>query len=64
MGDPIGGRPLLIFGVMLVLLGAQSFLAGLLGEMIVRPEMERASRYDVRETLDPVEAAPRVAEAA
>ena len=52
-GDPIGGRPLLILGVMLVLLGAQSFLAGLLGEMIVRPEMERASRYDVRETLDP-----------
>ena len=57
LGDPIGGRPLLILGVMLVLLGAQSFLAGLLGEMIVRPEMERASRYDVRETLAPGEAA-------
>lgn len=60
-GDPIGGRPLLILGVMLVLLGAQSFLAGLLGEMIVRPEMERASRYDVRETLAPDEALAEVA---
>ena len=43
----IGGRPLLLFGVMLILLGAQSFLAGLLGEMIVRPEMERPDQYDV-----------------
>ncbi len=50
-GEPIGGRPLLIFGVMLILLGAQSFLAGLLGEMIVRPEMERAERYEVRDEL-------------
>ena len=43
----IGGRPLLLFGVMLILLGAQSFLAGLLGEMVVRPEMERPDQYDV-----------------
>ena len=50
-GEPIGGRPLLIFGVMLILLGAQSFLAGLLGEMIVRPEMEDVRRFDVREEL-------------
>ena len=50
-GEPIGDRPLLIFGVMLILLGAQSFLAGLLGEMIVRPEMERAERYEIRDEL-------------
>ena len=50
-GEPIGGRPLLIFGVMLILLGAQSFLAGLLGEMIVRPEMERPERYEIRDEL-------------
>ena len=53
LGEPIGGRPLLIFGVMLILLGAQSFLAGLLGEMIVRPEMEDVARYDVRDELGP-----------
>ena len=57
-GEPIGDRPLLIFGVLLILLGAQSFLAGLLGEMVVRPEMERTSRYDVRdETRPPGDAA-------
>ncbi len=50
-GEPIGGRPLLTFGVLLILLGAQSFLAGLLGEMVVRPEMEDAGRYDVRDEL-------------
>ena len=55
-GEAIGDRPLLIFGVMLILLGAQSFLAGLLGEMIVRPEMERPERFDVRDELAP---APR-----
>ena len=53
-GVGIGGRPMLFLGVMLILLGAQSFLAGLLGEMIVRPEMEDVSRYDVRDTLEPV----------
>lgn len=52
-GASIGGRPLLLFGVMLILLGAQSFLAGLLGEMIVRPEMERPERYDVAEEVAP-----------
>ena len=50
-GEAIGDRPLLLFGVLLILLGAQSFLAGLLGEMIVRPEVEDASRYDVRAEL-------------
>ncbi|MGB3541657.1 glycosyltransferase family 2 protein [Rubrivirga sp.] len=52
-GQGIGDRPLLIFGVMLILLGAQSFLAGLLGEMIVRPEVEDAARYDVVEESEP-----------
>lgn len=54
-GAGIGGRPLLLFGVMLILLGAQSFLAGLLGEMIVRPEMERPERYDVQSETTPAE---------
>lgn len=52
-GEPIGDRPLLLFGVMLILLGAQSFLAGFLGEMIVRPEMEDARHIEVAETLSP-----------
>lgn len=52
-GQGIGDRPLLLFGVMLILLGAQSFLAGFLGEMIVRPEMEDARHIEVAETLAP-----------
>ena len=62
-GEPIGGRPLLTFGVMLILLGAQSFLAGLLGEMIVRPEMERPDRFDVRDELAPRSEARRAVSA-
>ena len=47
-GEPIGDRPLLTLGTTMLLLGAQSFLTGLLGEMIVRPEMENVERFDVR----------------
>ena len=57
-GHPLGDRPLLLFGVMLILLGAQSFLAGLLGEMVVRPEMESRARIDVSEELAPEAVAP------
>jgi hypothetical protein len=55
-GEPIGGRPLLILGVMLILLGAQSFLAGLLGEMIARPQLERVGRYEIRASLSAADA--------
>ena len=58
-GEPIGDRPLLLFGAVLLLLGAQSFLAGLLGEMIVRPEMEDVMRFDVAaETSEPAVTEP------
>jgi glycosyltransferase involved in cell wall biosynthesis len=49
LGASIGQRPLLLFGAIALLLGAQSFLAGFLGEMIARPELEDVGRYDVRE---------------
>ena len=35
-GETIGGRPLLLIGVMLVLMGAQFIVAGLLGEILTR----------------------------
>ena len=54
-GEPIGDRPLLIFGAIFLLLGAQLFLTGLLGELIVRPEMEDIERYEVSEALEPFE---------
>lgn len=50
-GNPIGNRPLLLFGVVLIIVGVQMFTTGLLGEMLIRPRMERIDTYDIRETL-------------
>ena len=36
MGESIGGRPLLLAGVVLFLVGLQLIVAGLIGEMLVR----------------------------
>lgn len=36
VGDDIGGRPLLLLGVMLVLMGMQFIAAGLMGELLMR----------------------------
>ena len=49
LGHPIGDRPLLLFGVLMLLLGAQMFTTGLLGEMIIRPRMEETASYQVSE---------------
>nr|BCX00145.1 MAG: glycosyl transferase family 2 [Bacteroidota bacterium] len=49
-GRPLSNRPLLFLGILLLILGVQFFATGLLGEMIIRPEMERGA-YQVREEL-------------
>jgi glycosyltransferase involved in cell wall biosynthesis len=51
MGEPIGRRPLLFLGMLLIILGVQLFSTGLLGEMIIRPRMENPGTYKVRERL-------------
>lgn len=63
-GTPIENRPLFFLGIMLVIVGGQLFLAGFLGEMIVRPQMERTDTVHLREVVEPGagRAAPRVAE--
>lgn len=43
MGDAIGGRPLLLAGVMLVLMGMQFIAAGLIGELLTRIYYESGS---------------------
>jgi glycosyltransferase involved in cell wall biosynthesis len=43
LGRPIGDRPLLLFGVLLILVGVQMFTTGLLGQLMVRPSMEDTS---------------------
>ncbi|MDT7928559.1 glycosyltransferase family 2 protein [Tepidimonas sp.] len=43
-GEDIGGRPLLLAGVMLVLMGAQLIVAGLTGELLIRIYHEGSGR--------------------
>ena len=52
-GNPIGDRPLLLLGVLLIVLGFQMFTTGLLGEMIIRPRMEETTSYHVVEMMEP-----------
>jgi glycosyltransferase involved in cell wall biosynthesis len=53
-GEDIGGRPLLIVAVMLLLIGAQLIVAGLIGEMLMRIYHEGQGRpqYHVRASND------------
>ncbi|HUF10533.1 MAG TPA: glycosyltransferase family 2 protein [Rhodothermales bacterium] len=53
-GEPIGRRPLLFLGMLLIILGVQLFSTGLLAEMIIRPRMENPGTYQIRDRLDPV----------
>src|SRR5690606_40169391 len=50
-GEDIGGRPLLLAGVMLVLIGMQLIVAGLVGELLTRiyHEGRGTPQYHVRE---------------
>ena len=56
-GVYLSDRPLLLFGALLILFGAQMFTTGLLGEMIVRPRMEETSGYEVNQELEPSDVA-------
>jgi glycosyltransferase involved in cell wall biosynthesis len=51
-GQPIGDRPLLLFGILLILVGIQMFTVGLIGEMVVIPRMSSIEAYDVSEEHD------------
>ena len=48
LGESIGGRPLLLLGVMLVLMGAQLVGLGLLGEILIRVYHEPEGREQYR----------------
>lgn len=50
-GHPIGERPLLLLGLLLILFGAQMFTTGLLGEMVIQPQMEDTDSYVVGESV-------------
>ena len=52
-GNPIGDRPLLLLGVMLIVVGIQMFSVGLIGQMIVLPRMERLDAIQIAGELAP-----------
>ena len=53
LGQPIGGRPLTLLGILLLIVGVQFVSIGLLGEMLVRTYHESQGKpiYRVREVL-------------
>ncbi len=51
LGNPIGDRPLLLLGTLLIVVGAQTFLTGFLAELLNRGRMEKATPYAVAEVL-------------
>jgi len=55
---PIGTRPLLMFGVLLVVIGGQTVFAGLLADLIVSVTQDRKQEFPLRYASDPT-ARPR-----
>lgn len=51
LGELIGGRPLLLLGVLLVVVGLQFFFSGFLGELLIR-QGGRRKVYGIREIFD------------
>ncbi len=46
---PLGNRPLMLLGVLLLVLGVQLFSIGLLGEIIIFTHAGRSRDYEIRE---------------
>lgn len=53
-GEQIGGRPLLIFAVLFVLLGVQLFMTGFLGELLMRIYFDAGDRkvYTIKNSIN------------
>lgn len=52
LGESLSNRPLLLFGVLLMVLGIQVLTTGLIGEMITFKTFERRDSYSVKERLE------------
>jgi len=51
-GEPLGRRPLLFLGILLMVVGFQVLTTGLLGEMITFKNFRRGDSYSVKERLE------------
>ena len=54
-GKPVGDRPLLLLGALLIVVGVQTFCTGFLADMIIRRRMEETLPYQITEIAEPVE---------
>jgi hypothetical protein len=52
LGQAIAGRPLLLFGILLMVLGVQIVSIGLIGEMIIFAHSRETRDYSVLEVLE------------
>jgi len=54
MGQSIGNRPLLTLSVLLIIVGIQSMMFGMVGELVMRSYFESSGRktYMVRDMVD------------
>lgn len=53
LGHPVGTRPLLTFGVLLVVTGMQILCVGLVAEIVVRTTLPRADVFAIRDVRGP-----------
>ncbi len=51
-GEPLAGRPILLLGILLTVLGVQTISIGLIGEMIIFTHSREIRDYSVREVLE------------
>lgn len=49
-GSPLGDRPLLLLGVLLIMVGVQLFCTGLIADLMLRRRMEELPAYQITET--------------
>lgn len=50
-GNPIGDRPLLLLGALLIIVGVLMFCTGFLADMIIRQRMEESTPYQITQIL-------------
>jgi glycosyltransferase involved in cell wall biosynthesis len=52
LGRPLGDRPLFVFGVLMIVLGAQLFSIGLLGELIIFTHARETKEYHIEKVYE------------
>jgi len=52
MGNPIGNRPMLLLGVLLMVVGIQTFSIGLVGEIIIFTHAKEIKEYNIEQFLE------------